>query len=704
MRCFRRSHLALLFGLAPTLAIPARGQERVPAEAHPDASAAAPAPPLPSPGAVADSSTDPDASPLPPVLDEGFGAVAAIEAPPREVTRRTVDAELIQKIPGTSGDAVRSIEVLPGVARTSLDAGDPILRGAAWNDTVTYIDGAYVPYIFHIGGVKSAFNSRLVERVELYPGNFSARYGRAMGGIIDVKPRAPRTDRPHALVELSVLDSMALVEAPLSDDTAVAFAGRRSNIDFFFEQFVPEDAYAVTAAPLYWDYQGLVTHRLGAGHTLRVVASGSHDSMRLFLSNPSDLDPALRGNLEFASAYHLGLVSLDSELSPQVEQRLQLSLGTFNGSTRLGPLVSEFDFLIGGARAEWSVDVSRAVRMNLGLDAELIQIFGSYQGPPPPQSEGDPALQPLSTLDTLRVEDTFYLARPAAYAEAELRPTGRVLLVPGVRVDHYGELAAATVDPRLTARLEATGATTVKGGAGVFSQPPIYYEFVEGVGNPDLEPSRALHTSAGVEQRLGNDVRVGLEGFYKRLTHRVVATEGLVPPRFVNDGVGRIYGAELSAQYRTERTFAFLAYTWSRSERRDRSDGWRLFELDQPHILAITASRSLGRGWEVGGRMRVVSGNPYTPIAGAVYDAGADGYVPFSVRQFSARNPVFHQLDVRVEKAWHLRGLELAVYLDVMNAYNAKNQEGLDYSFDYTERESYSGLPITPNLGLRAEL
>ncbi len=638
------------------------------------------------------------------IADEGFGAVAAIDAPPREVTRHRVDAAVIARIPGTAGDAIRAVEVLPGVTRGA-EGDDPMIRGSAWNETQTYVEGAFVPYLFH-SAAKSAFNSRLVERVELYPGNFSARYGRAVGGIIDVQARDPRADAVHGLLELSVFDSTAMLEAPLGDDTAVALAGRRSNIDFFFDQFLSEADYSVAAAPLYWDYQALGVHRFGPRHTLRLAGHGSHDSMRLFLADPSDFDPSLRGRLEFASEYHLGMASLDSELGRGVDQHLQVSVGRFGGILVLGPLETEFEIWQGATRAEWGIPVSDAVRLHLGFDGELQRLYGDYEGQPPPQSEGDPnPEQPAATIDTVRLEDTILMVRPAGYVEAEIRPVERLLLVPGVRVDGYGDLQDVTVDPRLSARYEVTDSTALKWGVGLFSQPPVYYESLDEIGNPAIDPTHALHTSAGVEQRLGAALGLGLEGFYKRLYHRVVATEGLVPPRFTNDGVGRIYGVELSARYRTRRTFAYLAYTLSRSERQDRTDPWRLFEYDQTHNLALVASRSLGRGWELGARMRLVSGNPYTPVAGAVYDAGVDGYVPYYGRPYGARNPPFPQLDVRGEKEWTVGRLKLAAYLDVMNAYNAKNREGYEYSFDFLEREpATAGLPLIPNLGLRGEL
>ena len=53
------------------------------------------------------------------------------ERPPREVTRRTIERREIDRIPGTSGDALRSLQSLPGVARPPGLAGFLIVRGSA---------------------------------------------------------------------------------------------------------------------------------------------------------------------------------------------------------------------------------------------------------------------------------------------------------------------------------------------------------------------------------------------------------------------------------------------------------------------------------------------------------------------------------------------------------------------------------------------
>ena len=154
-----------------------------------------------------------------------FEGTAEVEAPPRDVTKHSVDEDVVLHMPGTRGDALRAIEVMPGVARTSMGQGDPILRGAAQGESQVFLDGIPVPFMYHFGGLTSFMSSRLVERVDVYPGNFSARYGRAMGGVVEVELRPPRKDRLGGYVDTSLLDVSFMLEGPVGSGS-MALAAR----------------------------------------------------------------------------------------------------------------------------------------------------------------------------------------------------------------------------------------------------------------------------------------------------------------------------------------------------------------------------------------------------------------------------------------------------------------------------------------------
>jgi outer membrane receptor protein involved in Fe transport len=240
---------------------------------------------------------------------------------------------------------------------------------------------------------------------------------------------------------------------------------------------------------------------------------------------------------------------------------------------------------------------------------------------------------------------------------------------------------------------------------GEYTQAPQYWQALPVVGNPNIRPSRALHTSFGFEEQLSEQLKFGADAFYKRLDQRIVGTPGGVAPHFVNDGEGRIYGAELSAEYHPgPGTFAYLAYTLSQSERRDGSGPYRLFDHDEPHVLSLAASQNLGRGWLFGGRFRLISGDPTSAVIGSVYDARLGIYQPKYGPVNGERDPAFQQLDLRLEKKWSVGNGSLSASLDVLNVTNAKNPQGVRYSYDFSRKEPVSGLGLFPNLGIKGEL
>src|SRR5450432_3477979 len=149
-------------------------------------------------------------------ISAGIEITVQGERPPREVTRRTIERREIERIPGTSGDALRSLQSLPGVGRPPGLAGLLIVRGSAPQDTQTFIDGIYVPLVYHFGGLSSVVPTELLEKIDFYPGNFSAQYGRVMGGIVDVGIRSANSDgKYHGLAQFDLIDGRVVAEGPI---------------------------------------------------------------------------------------------------------------------------------------------------------------------------------------------------------------------------------------------------------------------------------------------------------------------------------------------------------------------------------------------------------------------------------------------------------------------------------------------------------
>lgn len=662
-----------------------------------------PAPPAP-PEAAEPPAQEPPPEPAPD--PEAFVGTARIEAPSREVTKRKLEREELASVAGTRGDPLRAVELLPGVSRpTSAGTGLPILRGANPFDSQVFLDGAPVPSLYHVGNLTSFVHSRVLDAVELHPSNFSVRYGRKVGGVIEARLRDPRTDALHGITELSLLDSSLLVEAPVGDKLSFLATARRSNIDAFIG-LAKSDDFRFTAAPIYWDYQAIAAYRPTDQDRLRLLSYGSSDRLGLIVSNPADVDPTVRGAFDVSSVFHRVQLGYRHRFRGGSEQNTELTYGNSLDRGSLGAFGQfELQSHLLQARSEWVGVVSPAVRIVGGLDLLGNRLTGSYRGVPPDVGEGD-AIRPLATRRQVTVDETStWIGLPGAYLEAGLRPVPELLLSPGIRADHNSFIDEAAIDPRLSMRFDVAERTAVKAGVGRFSQSPEERHVIAPIGNAGLRMTHALHASGGVEHQVTDTFSVSLEGFVKRLENVVAATPDGKAPFFTNSGEGRIFGGELMLRVKPRgRFFGFVAYTLQRSERRDDNDAWRLFDRDQPHIVNATGVYRLGRGWEIGATARYTSGTPYTPVTSATYAATADVYSPRVGRPMSARNQAFSRVDVRVQKTWTFSRWSLAMYLDVQNLLDSPNREGFAYSYDYSARRGVRGLSVLPIFGLRGEL
>jgi hypothetical protein len=322
---------------------------------------------------------------------------------------------------------------------------------------------------------------------------------------------------------------------------------------------------------------------------------------------------------------------------------------------------------------------------------------------PPALRPGEPPPGPLFLRTPRSLSDKDQIYRPATYLDLELTPWTGTRIVPGIRLDYAKDTKSFDLSPRVIARQDIGPRyprTTIKGGVGVYMQPPLPQQSNPVFGQLGLSSNRALHYSVGVERELNKNIELSVEGFYKQLDNLVIAGSG-------NTGKGKVVGLEVLLRYKPdERFFGWVAYTLSKSTRTDVPyEPEHPAAFDQTHILTILGSYRLGAGWELGARFRLVSGNPYTANAYGFFDANAGTFLPISqVPTLSQRMPVFHQLDIRLDKTWKFKTWQLGFYADILNVYNAANVEAIQYNYNFTRQTYVTGLPILPSLGLRGEL
>lgn len=627
----------------------------------------------------------------------------------RELFRREVSADEVRRIPGARGDALLAVQNLPGVARTQFGLGQFVLRSSAPEDSLVLLEGHPIALPFHLYGLSSAIATDLIERIELVPGNFSSRFGRVSGGVVNVTLRAPPRDRVRASVDVDVIDAGAFVSVPLGSRASVAAGARGSYLSLLAPLVIAQDAAGFRQWPQYWDWQLSLDWDPSDRDSIRVVGSGTDDAFVSSLAQPDPNDPSVRGEVSTRLTYHGAQARWRHRLDGGSTHTFSSALSFQRQDVKLGPSVRyRFEALGVSVRDELDLRIAPSARLLLGLDVQGLVSDDEVRAPPVSTANlTDPVS--ATTLVTYRALRT--LINPAGYAEVELTPTPALRVLAGARADYYSYAMSSSLDPRVSARWAAHPRLAVRGAIGGYSSSPRGYVSLPGFGNPALRPERWMHAGAGVEwEAIAGALDVDASVFAKMgssvvvPSDRVIVREGVrVNERFSNDGVGRVLGAELSARVRPGRwpLFVLLSYTLQRAERAVCAGcAFVTYVWDQPHNLSASIGGLLPRGFEVGARVRLTSGLVEPVVQGAIYDAAGDVSLTVIDPSKTGRLPVFFSLDVR--GAWRFRAgpLRGQIILEVLNTTNNENVESRVYSFDRRASQPVLGLPILPSLGL----
>jgi TonB family protein len=645
-----------------------------------------------------------------------FDVLVEAARPRREVNRTSLETPQIERIPGTAGDVLQVVQNLPGVARAAPFSGQIIVRGSAPEDTKTVVEGMNIPLIYHFGGLRSVIPTPMLQGIDFYPGNFAPAFGRATGGIIDVRLKRLEPKRFGGKADISIIDSSLYLETPLGEKGALAIAARRSYLDVVIAAAAAgsEEEINLVTAPRYYDAQLLAQYSPAPGHDLRVFGLLSNDQLRVLFGQPVDDGVLIRGNeLRSETGFYRGIFEYAYRPREAFSNVLSIAVGDDSSHTKYAQFTLNRDTLGIQLRDTASLRVNQHLRLEAGVD-ELVERNSHELVLPGQVREGEAQTGngpfDLSTVLSSRVEGQWSSSL-GAFASVELR-YGGLSLLPGVRYDYFTRVDEQRVAPRFTTRYQLDERWTLKGGVGLFYQEPTLDETDPNFGNPELDPKGAVHYSLGVEYRPTKYLTFDATAFYKTLfdqvarTDRVVQRNGeLVEERLDNSGEGRVVGGEFLLRHELAHNFmGWVSYTVMRAERKDSPDDpWRLFDYDQTHIFTALGTYRLPRNWEVGFRFRLVSGNPRTPVTGTILNSDADEYSAVHGRTNSARLPVFHQLDLRIDKQWIYTQWRFSAYLDIQNVYNRANPEEVQFNFDYSKRNYSQGLPILPIFGLRAE-
>ena len=636
------------------------------------------------------------------------------KSPDVPVSTQIQSNEEIRRLPGGFEDVVRAISILPGVAQVQAGRNDLIVRGGAPSENLYTIDNIEIPNINHFGtqgasgGPLSYVNLDFVNETAFSSGGFGVKYGDRLSSVLSIDLREGRTDRFGSKITISATQFGLNVEGPISERGSYMFSARRSYLDLIFRiagfSFVPE----------YWDFLAKAQYRLSNSDQLSVVGLVALDNVRLFNDTDekrydnskilySDQNQVL-GGMTWRHLFRSGFITstlsqIYSEFRYRQDDTLQQPIFT-NDSHE-----SEISL-----RSEIVYQVSHSTELSFGLVGRLIGFSSDMLLKEFPTSFGQQLF-----LDA-RYDTTAIKAGAYTQVVQSIYPF-RITL--GGRGDYFNLIEDGfVVSPRISATWSFSPLTSFTLSAGRFHQAPSYIWLVSNTSNRLLKHIAVNQFVAGIEHLLRSDTRVSLEAYIKRYFHYPVsefrpylimsntgagyggsreafASFGIDP--LVSRGSGEAYGVELFLQKKLSEIpcYGIVSVSYNISRFRALDGILRPNSFDQRWIINLGGGYIFNEKWEFATKFRLATGRPYTPY-------NPDGTQLISAYN-SARIPINHSLDIRIDRRWTFAKWMLVTYIDIQNIYNRKAEDVPSYNERTGQIEKNQSIGILPSIGVSAE-
>lgn len=594
-------------------------------------------------------------------------------------------------------DALRVAQRLPGVANNGFSAR-PYMRGGAPNEVAVLFDGVRILEPYHLRDFQSVFSAideRIVDRVAVHAGGFSAEYGDALSGLMVVEPREP-TQLDNEL-GLSVLYTSFLTNGRFADDRASwLLSVRDSNLDSVLADHIGQ--------PEYSDLFLRMTVDLGAKHRL-VFADFSFDDDIVFTVEDGADD------LEHAAAdtnTRQTWLKLDSTWTDALSSSTWLHATSFSSQRRedvanLAEVVGVVDdgreLEAAAVQQRWQYELSERQIARFGFEYERRE--GEYRYVSAANRRGllatlvdDPS---LSRNITLAPRGQSY----AAYFEDRLRLGARVVADLGFRWDRQTYLPAAEADqrysPRLSVLVQLTSRDDLRLSYGGFFQAEGLLDLQVEDGVTEFSPAqRSAHQIVSIEHRFPESVTLRAEWYHKGTND--------VRPRFENLFESLVVAPELRASrilVAPERADAdglelFLSsdrpVPWwvgvSLANADDTVDGVKVpRSWDQDRALSAGVTWATGP-WTLNAAVSAHRGWPATEIN--VVESSPGEFVAVAGPRNAVRLSNVRKLDFGARRDFALGSTSLELFAEVSNLTNRHNV----CCIRYEEATAPDGAPV----------
>ncbi len=644
------------------------------------------------------------------------GAFSRLGGP--TISTSTFNSEEVRRAPGSGGDVSRVLDVLPSVAQVDSRENGLAVRGGSPMENAFFIDHIQVPNINHFpnlgnsAGAISLLNIDFVDDVSLQAGGFGASYGNRLSSVVNVAFREGNRDEFDGQIDFNASGFGGGIEGPLPGfNGSFMISGRRSYLDLLVE------GLGTGVAPRFGNVQGKVVLDLDNDNRLTFLDLWGRDDFTRDKNDAIDDEEEFYGQVVNTqhtagltwrnlwgeggfSMTSLSYSSLDrTDEWDEVDTDLrEIQRHTDEGSFKLRN--TNFYQAFDSHSFEFGVD---AAVSNVDFDYYFAQDTSATTG----------AVIPEFTL-----KRDLSTSRFGGFLSWMWKIVPTLELSTSVRADYFEWNEESTLAPRISMAWQLSPLLTIKSAGGLYFQNLPLALLAQSPDRETLATPQAIHYLLGMEYMLEVDTKVSVEGYYKTyddfpldpqdpfhfpVDNITLESDIGNSSKLVSGGQARSYGVELLLQKKLQKDlYGLISASFFRSEYKDLTGIWRSRSYDNQYLLSVIGGYKPDKLWEFSARFTVAGGRPYTP-----FDVNASRNAGFGVlnanRIMDERFPVYHALNLRVDRRFNFASSGLIVYLDVWNAYNQENIAYYEWDRKKGVVEAEQQWSVLPVLGVEFE-
>ena len=558
---------------------------------------------------------------------------------------------------GAQGDIIGAIQTLPGVQRNGGDQTGLMVRGGDVNESSMIIDCMIAQNAFNssVPGVsqRSRFNPFQFKGTSFSSGGYTARYGQALSGILDLQTN----DLPEkSTVNIGAnMAGLYVSGAKLMNKNSIEFSGNYTNLAPFYK-LVPTNVNFYTV-PQGGSFSTRYVSKTDDNNGIfKMNFSNSFNKSGIQISNPAVAGDKINFNLENENTYFN--TSFRYFIKPTLKYFSAFSFSNNTDNIGFGntPLYRN-DNRIQGRVEIWN-EFSRKFNVLVGSEVQRINYSQKF--------------------DTLIGKFDELLS--AGYVEAEYKPYRRFAVKPGFRGEYSKLIARGNVVPRLAFAYKISNSSQVSFAGGMFYQTAATQYLLQGY-RPGFQ--QAIHYMLNY-QVMGNSRTLRIEGYYKSYDQLVREKGVAFTPNQYRFNYGQVdnsgsgYAQGIDFFYRDKKTIKNLDYWISYSY----IDTKRIY---QNYITKATPDYVSKHNLNIVAKYFIekIQTNFSATYS---YSSGRAFYNPNSSVFLSDHAPAYKNFAMTVSYLTTIKGLFAVFYLSADNILNTKNVLGYRYSMDGTQR------------------